>query len=379
MKRLCFILLAASLSSGCSEETPDPVDPTDPPAAQHSIDIASFNMGLAHSYVPHAAERLEPVVAAVSAGDADVICLQEIWLEDDLNYLIETASDNYPHAYSHHEAVEASEEPACNDVESATALSDCATVADCDNDPDFSQCVLSNCFAEYNGLEPACQECLAASIGEGNVAAIFEICTEGSVQWLYDGRHGLVILSKKPFERTQYVPLDSWLIVRAGLFATVDDVKMVCTHLSTDLGTQYQGEHGSFEGENLHQTQSLIAWMEQEESAHPKIILGDFNAAPALDGLIGEYTEAYGNFGPAGYSDANCESENPFCTWCAHNTLNNHPVNSAIDHILVRDGVASNPRRIHDQTVTITVEGEPVESHLSDHFGMQVTLSWDAE
>ena len=92
MKRLPLGLIAILLCASCTGDDPDPVDPsetTDPADPSGTTDpsdpsevtpetktlaVATYNMGLAPGYVPYAAERRDPVVAAVTTSTADVIC-----------------------------------------------------------------------------------------------------------------------------------------------------------------------------------------------------------------------------------------------------------------------------------------------------------------
>jgi endonuclease/exonuclease/phosphatase family metal-dependent hydrolase len=334
-------------------------------------------MGLAPGYVPYAAERREPVVAAVTTSTADVICLQEVWFDEDREYVLSQLAESYPHQYSQFEEVESGGDPACTPEEGGP-LMECATAAECDSATDLGQCVLTNCVTEYSALGPDCQQCLAANLGLGNMDDIFVACTSGSTEWLYEGRHGAVLLSKQPMTNTQLIPLNSWLIVRPALYAEIDGAQILCTHMSTELGVDYGGDFESYEAEHKDQMDTLIAAMDTNNLGGPQIISGDFNAGPAVGDLTGEWADNYSAVDTAGYTDANCAADVPFCTWCEANLISNDPVNSAIDHIVVRQASTSAPQRLYDGSITIESETDgTVEVSLSDHFGMQVDVTWE--
>ena len=46
--------------------------------------VVTYNVGLARGFVDYADQRAEPVAAAVAALDADVVCLQEVWLREEV-------------------------------------------------------------------------------------------------------------------------------------------------------------------------------------------------------------------------------------------------------------------------------------------------------
>jgi endonuclease/exonuclease/phosphatase family metal-dependent hydrolase len=164
------------------------------------------------------------------------------------------------------------------------------------------------------------------------------------------------------------------------LYAEIQGVQIVCTHLSSRLSTTYSGDHESYQGENLYQMDTIRAVLDGKDPNKPQIIMGDFNAGPALgDDIAGELEDNYQTLEADGYVCANTASETPFCTWCADNLLINDPTNNAIDHVMVRYAETSNPRRLLDTPITVETEDAPggsAEVNLSDHFGLQATVSW---
>ena len=125
MKFKLAMLIALTFCFGCTGSESDPVDPTDPtttadpsdptdptdaPAPTRSMKVATYNMGLATGYVPYAAERRDQVTAAVATSDADIICLTEVWFDDNIEYVSSALSETYPHQYTFIEEVEVSSE-----------------------------------------------------------------------------------------------------------------------------------------------------------------------------------------------------------------------------------------------------------------------------
>ncbi len=47
-----------------------------------AITVTSYNMGLALNFVPYTQERLVANESLIADYDSDVICMQEVWLED---------------------------------------------------------------------------------------------------------------------------------------------------------------------------------------------------------------------------------------------------------------------------------------------------------
>ena len=63
-------------------------DSSDAPEIQ-SLTVTSYNAGLALNFVPYSNERLAANADLLAAYDTDVMCFQEVWLDDQ----VETLSD----------------------------------------------------------------------------------------------------------------------------------------------------------------------------------------------------------------------------------------------------------------------------------------------
>ena len=120
--------------------------------------------------------------------------------------------------------------------------------------------------------------------------------------------------------------------------------------------------------------------MEVQEDGSPQVMLGDWNTGPVGPNSEGEYPENYAVIEADGWQNENIESGNPFATWDPSNTLwyeDGTPI-STIDHIFVKNSSVQNTRRVFDELVNLSEEGEPeFLSNLSDHYGIAATITFD--
>lgn len=88
----CFVALSLTLAilTGCSDdgESPEPLEVKD----------QTFNVALAGAFIPYEAERREYIAEAIAGSDADVLCLQEVWTQEDKELFRDTAIDAYPYS-----------------------------------------------------------------------------------------------------------------------------------------------------------------------------------------------------------------------------------------------------------------------------------------
>jgi endonuclease/exonuclease/phosphatase family metal-dependent hydrolase len=370
-----WVTAIAALGFGCAS------DPED--AQVQTVTVATFNAGLARGYVDHAALRFDAQVTALADLEAvDVLCLQEVWSPDDRTALIGGLSDQFP--YSHfqdttNEMLFAGVEPepaACNDAE-ASPLAECANAA-CEDDPDITTCVLSNCGELFEAMSPQCQGCAAANIGLGEIDAILAAClTDGTVGYSYDGQNGLVMLSKAPIEEAAFEQFDSFLTSRGLLSGSTLGLDVYCTHLTSRLTDPvYSGEYEGYAEENAAQIDRLLELVNASEAEMPTVVTGDFNTGPMVGDLSAELQENFERFGVDGWHNHNTESDSPLCTWCESNLITNGSANEAIDHVFVKGAVPSESKRLLGAAITVTGEdGNELTTSFSDHFGLSVQIT----
>ena len=112
------------------------------------------------------------------------------------------------------------------------------------------------------------------------------------------------------------------------------------------------------------------------------MLLGDLNCGPetALAGAASP--DAFALFTAAGYADPYAESDGR-CTFCGNNPLNGFgndaDEGALIDHVLLaglEDAPGVSATRVLDGEISVSAAGNDVISAHSDHYGVQVTVSW---
>lgn len=351
-------------------------------------DVVTYNMGLARGFVSYADERVDAAAAAVAALEADAICLQEVWVRQDselkwtneyIDKVIAATSEAYP--YSYWERSKNQGEATSCTPEEAAGLEECAQEFCGDvGVGELAGCALEFCGDLFNAASVGCQSCVAANIGNP-IEVIMEICVGGSGSSAYDGHNGLLLLMKNEPSETHHKQFSSALTTRSALHAKVKvgglgDTDLICTHLAADLSSilAYPGtEYSSYIEEQNAQIQGLLSFADEHGSSDNVIIMGDMNTGPddiptnfQLFSDGNEYTNAY--------VEANGDS---ICTYCEANTLNSGEGEGGvtIDHIFTK--TSATPvlsKRILDQMQSIETSEGPADHHLSDHYGVHLTL-----
>jgi endonuclease/exonuclease/phosphatase family metal-dependent hydrolase len=252
-------------------------------------------------------------------------------------------------------------------------------VANCTGSDDITGCVMANCLEPFSALASGCTQCLAANLSKP-LEEIFATCTASGAVMSYDGRNGLILLAHREFDTTEHLVLDSFLLRRVVLHATFkndpDNTHVFCTHLSAPLSEmEYAGKYESWEAEQAAQIDQMVAWIDTQAGTDPTVLLGDMNCGPAADGVSAALPENYEKLVSAGgFIDVYMVALAPECTWCASNTLvDDGNDNQIIDHVLVRSFAMDEvpvAERFLDQLVEVTVDGQPQQTNLSDHFGV---------
>jgi hypothetical protein len=92
LMRILALVSVLVLVWACSESSS--------PRESEEVTVDSFNVALAGAFIPFEAERRQPIVDAIAAADADILCLQEVWEQSDKDLVKAGATDNYPHVVS---------------------------------------------------------------------------------------------------------------------------------------------------------------------------------------------------------------------------------------------------------------------------------------
>jgi endonuclease/exonuclease/phosphatase family metal-dependent hydrolase len=390
------ILLVSLLATACArEEEPGPApakvppresspapapEGVEPPPAQHAV---TFNAGLARNYVPHVDPRRAGVIEALSGLDAEVVCLQEVWEDEDVEAVTRGVAARFPYAFHVATAGEAAAGPAC-EPEALRPLGACVS-GPCAGAEDLPACVLKACAPAFLGLPGDCRTCLAANLSKPMDEALAACTGGGGSSLAYGGRNGLLLLSKHPLTETSHRVLDAYLLRRAVLHAKTrvigGDVELFCTHLSAPLAAvEYQGAHGSWLQEQAHQIDQVIQWVEEIAAGESVILMGDMNCGPANAEweVVAAAPENFQRFLDAGYRSPYTE-DHGHCTWCGKSNplVGDDPMLRILDHVLfTRVGAELLlPERILDQQ---RVETRAGRVPLSDHYGVRVAFELPA-
>jgi endonuclease/exonuclease/phosphatase family metal-dependent hydrolase len=370
-------VLVASLAAACHGDLGRQEDALH--VAAPPLRLLTFNAGLARGYLGLVDERREAMGRALAQTPADVVCLQEVWDPADVAALIAATADAYPYAHwADTTEDESGGAAACEEAELGP-LGVCMFTR-CASATDVAACAVDQCRPELAATSPRCQQCLVANL-EKPLAEILATCAQGSGERLYGGANGVLLLSRLPLRDAGHDVLDSFLIRNVALHAEVAaagaPLRVMCTHLASRLpGIQYDGAHGSYEGENRAQVLELLAIIEGGDPAVPVALLGDLNTGPAAPGITADWPAHYELFLQAGLRAPYLEVPAPRCTWCASNRhVDDGGAEKIIDHVLLLglDRAIAVARRALDTPFALA-DGAGV-TDLSDHFGAMVTIT----
>jgi endonuclease/exonuclease/phosphatase family metal-dependent hydrolase len=381
LKPLFWMVLVLFLIgyTGCSSDSSSP-EPS-------SLSFATFNAGLAQGYVPYYSARLPQVIAAVSDANADIICLQEVWKDEDVAAVVDAAKELFP--FSYWEQTEQETGAVCTGGEE-TEILDCADTYCGEVNPDnLADCVLANCTNEFLSLSADCQSCMVSNLGK-TLEEIGENCATGATPaglWSNDGRNGVLILSRLPFTLTESKMLDAYLVRRIVLHVRVEDeqsgsVDVYGTHLTADLGNAppYAGEAESWLEEQGLQIDALLVWISETAGENNSVVLmGDMNCGPEIYGIQAEAPENYERFQADRWNAPYAGGNAPLCTFCSDNPLiSNNDSDVLIDHIFFKNGsngYSTLAERIFDGRFALSTENGPMDLPLSDHYGVRVEIT----
>lgn len=336
--------------------------------AMQPMTFATYNAGLAHGAVALANERLPLIAEALTSIDADVLCLEEVWTDDDASAIIEKLSGSYPYHFRER-TVDTSEPTSPCGIWRTYWLSRCVTSKCSKKGISAEECVGSGpCKAKYDALNDDCKRCLAA-----NTAGPTSCAIGGAQDFVSEGRNGLLLMSRLEISDPLYVEHDTLLVKRGMIAADINGYHTICTHLSADLGVvpyPSDREFISWEDEHAAQIQTIAEAFPADQCT---VLMGDLNSGPATDTLAGELPDNFELLSVAGFT---WPWDNPVCSWCTDNPLAGSEKNKLIDYIMFRGcpagAEAYHYRRIMDQPITIAGQEQP--TRLSDHYGVIVEV-----
>ena len=389
---------------GCgSYEGNDSMDDADDVITTSSLSISTYNVGLALNFVPYTQERVAINQTLIREHDADVLCLQEVWLEEHADAIQASLADNYPFTYRQPAGQIFADAAACT-------LDDVTPFADCTNTqcPDLNGGALVGCAVESCGsfmaaLDPNCLTALTASVGIPNITVekLVDAVTKPSGEFSYEGATGTILASKYPLNNIEFQDFinDSSTTHRGVIYAEITlnntDHVIGCTHLTANLDGALPypegGKHGSWEGENEFQVKRMIDYANKKAGTNPLYLTGDFNCGleNVTQGVGSEFPTSCQHIINDGFADPAADAVG--CTYCeTSNLILNEAFgdtkggkNIYIDHVYIKNisPTTANTMRIFDDSVEInaldpaqelTIENSPLLTHPSDHFGTQV-------
>ncbi len=384
MFRWRYAGLLALLGLGCSDRDVT-VRSADAPTGP--LSLVTFNAAIGVGLAPYAEQRLEAIERSLPDLGADVLCLQELWQPSDLERLASNLASEFP--YSHRSVSAATTFQGCSDSEAELLLacldSNCAGV----ENAGLPLCAIANCASAFTQTGQPCQECIVANQAAPDVSTLIAMCSakDGSAE-AFEEQTGLLLLSRWPLSNTGYLKLESSLadrgVLRAQVQSSGGEVDLYCTHLAASLGeVPYTGAYGSWQGERVAQIEQLLPWVEQTRAPGGKAaFMGDLNCGPATSLARPASPDAFQRFDDAGFI-APYASDDGRCTFCANNPLNGFASDmdegALIDHVLLSgfdDAASISAQRVLDGPVTLTDGGADIESAHSDHYGVNVMVSW---
>lgn len=349
--------------------------------------LATFNAGLAPGAVRHAAARAPAVMTALANEPLDVLCVQEVWLEEHWNALRSATGARLPHALRPPARSDGGTKP-CTAAEIAPvarcALQSCWS----EGSAGAAECALASCGHLAKSLSAECVGCLSRHPMR-RVGEILDDCVDpdltrgasNSKQALrfFDGSYGIGLLSARPLSRSDRLELTAAHHPRAVLHAELEvgerPLHLFCTHLTPILRGIPHPSGSSWEAEQSAQVDALLDWVDAKAGDEPAIVLGDLNTGPGVAAIRARTPEHYARFVRRGFINPYLDAT-PSCTFCYDNpVIGSGRSGLLLDHVLFR-GVSgrAEARRFLDGRVELAIDGKRRPMALSDHYGIAVTL-----
>jgi endonuclease/exonuclease/phosphatase family metal-dependent hydrolase len=432
MKRSLVFFSLFALLGGCSSSSGDGTGGT---GGSDGVAIDTFNVALAGAFIPFEAARRQPIYDAIAANDSDIICLQEVWTQEDKEMIQTAAAQAYPHAVLFENTLDT---PIDDDTDQQGEVPPTPTEVPCpDRDvgdqniadqmdqaidclrqfcstttPDddggrttSAECAESSCVPAVAGLlvgedpqQQRCYACIITQLPTETFGYMRNSCSTVVNQDLaFRGQNGVMILSRHPLKDEEELVIPGTWNRRTILSATAElpngaELDIYCNHLTPLFDSftfPYTGQYGDgmtdvggWQAEQELQAEKLINYVTETSGDRPAVILGDLNtgrAFPAQD-IVAEGEETL-NLLEAAFAPAYTAEylEAPLCTFCSTNPVTNPTDDPAetsvwIDHIQLHNLESDSvlsTARIFDEDV---VPVDDMMVPLSDHFGMRSVI-----
>lgn len=344
--------------------------------------FATYNAGLAHGAVPFADERVEPIVEELAQSPADVLCLQEVWTDEDARRIQDGVAATFPYAFRQVTENDSSDWFACGITQwpALYRMNSCVSEKCSPSGISAFECAADQCAPEWGALDDGCKLCLSA-----NAESPLSCAAWKAPMYANDGRNGLLLLSRTKPDAVSYTPFDTYVIKRGVIRADIEGFQVQCTHMTADLNVvpyPAEGRFTSWREEHAAQVRSMA---EQAGGRRRTVMLGDLNTGPASAGVDGELPDNFTSLTAAGYADTWTSGQ--ACTYCQSNPLAcSRPegcpggLSSRLDHVMLKNfdaRIQLEVERVHDREITVTdADGRAHVSRLSDHYGVLATMPY---
>jgi len=347
------------------------------------LTLTTYNVGLAHTFVAHAKERLPHIIDALTAHRTDVLCVQEAWNKKDRKEIAKNLEDLFAAEYfTKISNLREGRRPTCKIKElfgEGKFVSCMQTQCKGLDGDEFTDCILDKCgnaLSELKQTNRQCATALMAQVGKNTLIGMMTILNPFARAGLfaYKGSDGLMLFSKFPIKEKSMEDFTSisTLNRRRALKATLDidgkDLTVYCGHLSADLSktVPYTGKFNSWAEENSVQISTLMTAATSQ--SRNTVVMGDFNCGFASAGIDPELENNCQLLNSPDFVRATTNE----CTFCQDNLLNAEEEKSvAIDHILVK-GVELMDTNVHFKTPITLKDG--TQTNLSDHYGVSAKI-----
>ena len=334
--------------------------------------FATYNAGLAHGAVPFAAERVRPIIDELRQSPADVLCLQEVWTDDDAAAIEAGVAGEFPHAFREQTENDESSWFACGVTQWPTLYTMNSCVSDKCTPSGISafECAADQCKAEWDALDDHCKLCLSA-----NTTSPLKCAAWKAPMYANDGRNGLLVLAREPIEAARYTAFETYVIKRGVISAEINGFHTQCTHMTASLDVVPYPAEGTFSSWREEHQAQVKKMAELAGTRKRTVMLGDLNTSPASPGVDAELPDNYTSIVDAGYKDT--WSSGQVCTYCQENPLVcSKPEGCGgsvrLDHVLLKNfaqDVTLDFVRFADQPITSV-------GRLSDHYGVMATMPY---
>jgi endonuclease/exonuclease/phosphatase family metal-dependent hydrolase len=343
--------------------------------------IVTFNTGLAVGLLPHVTERVPHVIEAIATLEAELVFVQEVWLDTHWDELLHAAGGRFPHAHRP-PPTHPARPGACTTAE-VEPLVECARkhCAGLESE-DLARCVVRTCVGAAVAMSPPCLNCVASHpvgtldeivarcIGEDPPAEDARSTTPplggghgppGLVA--YGGSFGLGLLSRLPLHDCELLSFEATTNARGAVYARIDEPTLGRLHV---FGTHLSpGIHD----EQSAQLDRLLPFIDERAGKEPAVLLGDLNLTPS--------SSLYARIVRAGFRNPYAERDRPAGTFTWHSLERGAHAQGEwmLDHILLRGlDVEATADRILDAPLVVRARDKTLRTTLSDHCGVRLTL-----